>query len=236
MSTPSRRRIEATSCFWTASKRSSRSSTSLRRRTASTSSTSAPSSASPRNRGAVHPARHPAMSTSSPRRRHHSSSSGPLASTARSAPPSACCSRQREPGTTPATSRRSTSVSCTHPPAIPKPNVGKAAAMFDWDAVAERAGEGVEPGHSFLLRQVLRKLSARVFATSLSDSARAGDFQLLHVRTANGETTALMRLIMSNKSVNYYEMLLRRGDDGIVRAVDVYVFSSGAYTSEVFRE
>src|SRR5258708_32482164 len=106
-------------------------------------------------------------------------------------------------GPKPVNDREAKQFAAAYSAAILQPNVGKAAAMFDWDAVAERAGEGVEPGHSFLLRQVLRKLSARVFVTSLSDSARAGHFQLLHVRTANVHTTASIRLIMSNKSVNY---------------------------------
>jgi len=121
--------------------------------------------------------------------------------------------------------------------AIEQPNVEKAAAMFDWDALADRSGQGLDAWHSMLLRRSVRQRSPRRFVTALVDAVhRGGDFRLLHVRASKGETTALMRLIMFNRSVNYHEMLLRRGDDGIVRAADVYVYSVAENLSDSFRE
>src|ERR1700694_3692999 len=63
---------------------------------------------------------------------------------------------------------------------FPRPD---AAALFDWNAVIERACDGAGPMTGFLLRAGLKKHSPQSIVASTARNASGGDFRLLHVRT-----------------------------------------------------
>jgi hypothetical protein len=111
-----------------------------------------------------------------------------------------------------------------------------AASLFDWNAVIERASDGTGPITGLLLRAALRKLSAQGVVASTARNLSGGDISLLHVRKTENGMLVVMRLINMSGGVDYQEIPLQRGPDGVVRAVDLLTYSSGAYWSEASRE
>lgn len=122
----------------------------------------------------------------------------------------------------------------TYIDAIYKPNVPKAAVMIDWELLLERAtaGEGINDEW----RRGFIRGAARQGHTFVGNIVKAiedgGTLKLLRVRTTNGEKRVVLRLLMPESGVNYHEMLLARGSDGVVRARDVYIYASGEHMSE----
>src|SRR5580704_13111748 len=64
---------------------------------------------------------------------------------------------------------------------------------------------------------------------------RGGSYKLLHLRDVDGRRRAQFRAI-SPAGVNYQEFVLVSSADGLPRAIDCYVFLSGALLTQTLRE
>ncbi|MGD9646830.1 MAG: tetratricopeptide repeat protein [Pirellulales bacterium] len=62
-----------------------------------------------------------------------------------------------------------------------------------------------------------------------------GSYLPLWVRTVNGKTRVLMRMVTSEGTLNYHEFLLLKNALGRIEAVDVYVFVTGELMSQTLR-
>jgi tetratricopeptide (TPR) repeat protein len=92
-------------------------------------------------------------------------------------------------------------------------------------AVPDRVGRGFVDGFRSKLQ-----LGAEICA-SLDGS---GSYELLRMRTVDGQPRALFRMI-SNSGLNYHDYLLTRDDTGSVRIIDFYNYLSGEWFSETLR-
>jgi tetratricopeptide (TPR) repeat protein len=62
-----------------------------------------------------------------------------------------------------------------------------------------------------------------------------GSYFPLWVRTAQGRTRALMRMVSTEGALNYHELLLVKDAIGRVEVIDIYVFVSGELMSQTLR-
>jgi len=64
---------------------------------------------------------------------------------------------------------------------------------------------------------------------------KGGDFTFLRTRNVDGHQRVILRQIQAGGGVEYYDMVVKRGDDGVLRAVDIYVATSGEMLSDLLR-
>ncbi len=72
----------------------------------------------------------------------------------------------------------------------------------------------------------------KVIVSALGDK---GSYLPLWVRTANGRTRALLRLVSSEGALNYHELRLTKSVVGRIEVIDIYVFVTGENLSETLR-
>jgi tetratricopeptide (TPR) repeat protein len=65
---------------------------------------------------------------------------------------------------------------------------------------------------------------------------RGGSYKFLRCRDIDGRRRAEFRVITPAGALSYHEFVLASSDDGLVRAVDCYVFLTGQLQSEALRE
>lgn len=140
----------------------------------------------------------------------------------------------------PPTDAQATAFADSYREALMKPNVQRAAMMVDWDVLLEKATAGTEVTGAFKKGFIegAKERGGRVaFAEQLSQVLRSGgQLTLLRIRSgADGGRRALMRLILPDGAINYHEMLLARDEAGVVRATDIYVYTSAEYMSDTMR-
>src|SRR5258708_31737102 len=140
------------------------------------------------------------------------------------------------PASKPVTEAEAQAFGTTYSAAILQQNVPAATAKFDWDPLSVRASQGTGRITIFIFRAALKKQSANTFTQATTQTVRGGDMSLLRVRSTSDGVVAVLRVITASKGVNSHEILLKRGTDGVVRAVDVLLYSSGGYLSESLRE
>ena len=69
----------------------------------------------------------------------------------------------------------------------------------------------------------------------MAEVEKGGSYKLLRVHEVDGRPRAMLRLVMSEKGVNYHDVLLTRLPDGRVDLEDVYVFATGEMLTQSFR-
>lgn len=106
---------------------------------------------------------------------------------------------------------------------------------FDVDAMVDRALQGVEASEaskSGFRKGVKKSFSVgKKIAENLKGEA---SFKFLRVRTVDGRTRALFRLI-ADGSINFQEFLLEASPGGGARAVDFFTWLNGEWVSESIR-
>jgi tetratricopeptide (TPR) repeat protein len=102
-----------------------------------------------------------------------------------------------------------------------------AAAIFkrtmDGAGIPEEARGGIESQFATILDPAI----ADFFGFGVPVVEKGSQFQLLHLRRANGEQHAIFRLVHANGSLTYYDCTLVRNANGKVLIDDVYSFEAG---------
>jgi tetratricopeptide (TPR) repeat protein len=152
------------------------------------------------------------------------------------------CTREKQAARVvpPPTDAEATAFANAYREALAKPNVQRAAMMVDWDALLEKATANTDVAASFKNGFITgaKERGGRVaFAEQLSQVIqKGGQLTLLRIRTdANGGKRAVLRLILPDGAINYHEMVLGRDEQGLVRARDIYVYTSSEYLSDTMR-
>ncbi len=122
---------------------------------------------------------------------------------------------------------------------IQQNNHAAASQMVDWRAILETSWSGITASETIktnfergFMQQIAQPGS---LMHSLADRVtQGGQIALLRIRERDGRRTALVRILM-NPGVNYMEFALERQPDGIVRATDVYIFTSAEWFSTTLR-
>jgi hypothetical protein len=120
--------------------------------------------------------------------------------------------------------------------AVSKPNPTRASAMIDWDLLLARATADTTGDPRFLagfLKGAKKTTSTSAYANKLAATVQQGaQISLLRIRGDEGGRSALIRILPAGGGVAYNELLLTRHESGVVRAADIYVYSTGEYMSD----
>ncbi len=113
-------------------------------------------------------------------------------------------------------------------------DTARATEVFDFSALFARATAGVPipdvaSARSGFLDGVRR--SGGIIGEVHAQVARGGSYTLLRVRSFEGQTSALFRMLLPEEGVNYHDVLLTRTGDGRVMADDMHVHLSGERVS-----
>lgn len=123
--------------------------------------------------------------------------------------------------------------------AVSKPNIARASAMIDWDILLERAVDGAGGSDRFRDGFIRGAKESSQESSYIQQIAKlvgdGGKIALLRVRGDGHERKALLRMLLPTGAVTYNEMLLSKDATGIVRAADIYAYSSGEYFSSTMR-
>jgi len=123
--------------------------------------------------------------------------------------------------------------------AVSKPNVARASAMIDWDILLERAIADTGGSKQFREGFIRGAKESSQMSSYIQQLAKlvgdGGKISLLRVRGDDQERKALLRMLLPTGAVTYNEMLLSKDATGIVRAADIYAYSSGEYFSATMR-
>src|ERR1044071_2691484 len=111
--------------------------------------------------------------------------------------------------------------------AVSKPNVARASAMSDWGILLGRAVDGAGGSNRFREGFIRGAKESSHESSYIQQIARlvgdGGKIALLRVRGDEHERKALLRMLLSKEAT------------GIVRAADIYAYSSGEYFSSTMR-
>jgi tetratricopeptide (TPR) repeat protein len=124
--------------------------------------------------------------------------------------------------------------------AIAAKNVAQADRQISYDAIFEHAMTGIEASKQ--LRAEVKSAVMKSIGEGNSIAAQVCSvlpsgvtYRFLTVRTKDGQKCALFRLMGESTGLNYHEFVLVKQPDDQVRAVDVYLATSGEYLSETYR-
>lgn len=123
-------------------------------------------------------------------------------------------------------------------------NVAAMNALIDWNQIIDTATAGESNPTLDRTRAEFKKgfLNAQnggqnsALCQRIVDAVKQGGrFKFLRLGTVGTEQFALFRLKVPNQGVNYHQYILKRSEDGLVRATDLYLFLSAERTSETIR-
>lgn len=119
--------------------------------------------------------------------------------------------------------------------AIREGKVDAAVALYDQDAMVDRALAGV--GGPAALEQGFRAGLKRTspIGRALGEIAKTGSYHLLRVRQVNGECRALFRLITQQNGLNYHDWVAGMNSQGQLKFVDQYIGATGELMSQTLR-
>lgn len=121
--------------------------------------------------------------------------------------------------------------------AITKKDLQLASRMVDWDGVLERVTAGGGASDEYrdeFLTGARRGTEAFVQGVAMLVED-GGTVTLAGVRRMGGETHVVLRLLHSGSGLNYHDMPLARDASGVLRARDVYVYTTGENLSDTLR-
>jgi hypothetical protein len=114
-------------------------------------------------------------------------------------------------------------------------------ALIDWDQFFSTVMAGMEMTEK-LRKDVALGLHSEKNKDALTgqfikNSQAGGNFDYLRARQSRGRQSILFRMIQPAGSggVGYFEFIPQRSADGKIRAVDIYVFSSGEFLATTLR-
>lgn len=120
-------------------------------------------------------------------------------------------------------------------------NLQKANEDIDWNAIVDRSVSGI-PCKKAVVDDFRRgflqtvKGPTGIIAQIIQQLEQGGDYRYLRTHEVDGQKRVLFRLLLANDGgVNYQDMILSKDNQGNVRAVDIYVFSSAENLSQTFR-
>jgi hypothetical protein len=128
--------------------------------------------------------------------------------------------------------------------AVNKGNAASCNDLLNWDALLETATAYPNTSPTFAkhrsefisgAKSALRS-GAGLVGELLNAVRNRGSYKFLRCRDVDGRRRAEFRMITSAGALNYHEFVLAFSEDGLVRAVDCYVFLTGQLQSEALRE
>ena len=112
--------------------------------------------------------------------------------------------------------------------------------MIDWDAVLDTATSGL--GATDSLRKAFSEGVRKGFREGAGFSGaivsavkEGGRYSLLRLQSNRKRPSFLVRFILPAGGLNYHEFLIARRPDGQVKAVDLYIFTTGELISQTLR-
>jgi hypothetical protein len=107
--------------------------------------------------------------------------------------------------------------------------------LFDWKALFERSTAGLDPSiGKEVLKGAEQADAAGSFARQITEAvSKGGSYRLVRVHDVDGHRRVLFRLLQP-QGVNYHDLILVRGADNQIRAVDFLVYLSGELMSRTF--
>ncbi len=115
-----------------------------------------------------------------------------------------------------------------------------ASDVFDWNTLTKRALEGVNlppQERASIMRGLLQSLRKRssLIANIHHQVAEGGSYQLMKIHEIEGQPRALFRLLGVSGGVNHHDVVLAKSMDGRCRAIDMYIYVSGEFTSTTMK-
>jgi tetratricopeptide (TPR) repeat protein len=125
--------------------------------------------------------------------------------------------------------------------AIKEGRLAELNALVDWDTLFKTMATGwdiPDKVHQGMLRGLRAGLDGELGFTGqlIRNSKIGGSYRFLRTRESHGRQVILIRMIQPNGGVAYFELVPRRLPDGRVRAADIYVYATGEFLSETFRQ
>ena len=124
--------------------------------------------------------------------------------------------------------------------AVAAKNVAQADQQINYDAICEHGLAGLDMSDA--MRAEIKAAAMKSIEGGDSIAAQICSvvpsgvtYRFLRVRNRDGQKSVLFRLMGENTGLNYHEFILVKQPDGQVRAVDVYLATSGEYLSETYR-
>lgn len=112
--------------------------------------------------------------------------------------------------------------------------------LIDWNAILDRATggiDGVPQSRAGFTKGFLSSLdqSGGLAGQIAKQCQEGGSFKMIHLHEEDGRDRVLFRLALDNGGANYHDYPVVRQADGKVRAVDIYIFTSGEMITETLR-
>jgi tetratricopeptide (TPR) repeat protein len=125
--------------------------------------------------------------------------------------------------------------------AIAAHNVAQADRQINYDAIFEHSMADIEiseKSRAEVKTAVMNSLGQNnSLAAKVCSVLPSGvTYRFLRVRSKDGQKCALFRLMGEREGLNYHEFVLVKQPDGQVRAVDVYLATSGEFLSETYHK
>ncbi|HXY34339.1 MAG TPA: hypothetical protein VEI07_08935 [Planctomycetaceae bacterium] len=128
--------------------------------------------------------------------------------------------------------------------AVKKGDLAGLNDLVDWDALLATATEYPNPPAELVKQRADFVTGARSASRSgngftgqlLQQARRGGTYKFLRCREVDGRRRAEFRLITKEHGINYHDFVLASGEDGLVRAVDCYIFLTGQMLTTALRE
>jgi hypothetical protein len=116
--------------------------------------------------------------------------------------------------------------------------------LIDWNALLQKAtaypnldAEQARLRDLFISEAKSTSRSPAGFTGQVLEAAgHGGSYKLLRCRNVDGHRRAFFRMVANDAAVNYHDFVLASSPDGLVRAVDCYIFLAGQMLSDVLRE
>jgi tetratricopeptide (TPR) repeat protein len=112
--------------------------------------------------------------------------------------------------------------------------------LIDWNAILDRATSGIDgvpQSKAGFTKGFLSSMqtSGGIAGQIAKQCEDGGSFKMIHLHEQDGRDRALFRLALNNGGANYHDYPIVRQADGKVRAVDIYIFTSGEMITETLR-
>lgn len=123
--------------------------------------------------------------------------------------------------------------------AIATGDVQTADSLIDYDFILARATELADVEKEFqegFMRGFNDNLGQRGLGRQMvANTQPDGSFRLLKTHTVDGQKRAMFRVVMTDGSLNYLDMILAIRPGPLVKAVDIYVVAAGEQMSQTIR-
>jgi tetratricopeptide (TPR) repeat protein len=108
--------------------------------------------------------------------------------------------------------------------------------LFDWDALLDRATEGIDVPAKIRASVLTTFRANRGLGKTVTDLCSQGaSYTLLRTRIEGNQGRAMFRLLQAGGAVHYHDLLLARRPSGRIQCVDMQAFVTGELFSATMR-